>query len=41
MIVSRGQARLIEGQRVVPRNPDGTLVGRPMPDVAEAPESQR
>jgi len=41
MIVSRGQARLVEGQRVVPRNPDGTLVGRPMPDVAEAPESQR
>ncbi len=41
MIVTRGQARLIEGQRVVPRNPDGTLVDRPMPDVAEAPESQR
>jgi len=41
MIVTRGQARLVEGQRVVPRNPDGTLVGRPMPDVAEAPESQR
>ncbi len=41
MIVSRGQARLVEGQPVVPRNPDGTLVGRPMPDVAEAPESQR
>jgi membrane fusion protein (multidrug efflux system) len=40
-IVSRGQARLVEGQRVVPRNPDGTLLGRPMPDVAEAPESQR
>ena len=41
IIVSRGQARLVEGQLVVPRNPDGTLAGRPMPDVAEAPESQR
>jgi membrane fusion protein (multidrug efflux system) len=40
-IVSRGQARLVEGQLVAPRNPDGTLVSRPMPDVAEAPESQR
>ena len=41
MIVSRGQARLVKGQLVVPRNPDGTLAGQPMPDVAEAPESQR
>jgi membrane fusion protein (multidrug efflux system) len=41
MIVSRGQARLVEGQLVAPRNPDGTLVGQPMPEVAEAPESQR
>lgn len=41
VIVSRGQARLVEGQLVAPRNPDGTLVSRPMPDVAEAPESQR
>jgi membrane fusion protein (multidrug efflux system) len=41
MIVSRGQARLVEGQLVAPRNPDGTLVSRPMPDVVEAPENQR
>ena len=41
MIVSRGQARLADGQLVVPRNPDGSLVSRPMPGVAEAPESQR
>jgi hypothetical protein len=41
MIVSRGQARLVAGQLVVPRHPDGTLVSRPLPDVAEAPESQR
>ena len=41
IIVLRGQARLVEGQPVVPRNPDGTLAGQPMPDVAEAPESQR
>ena len=40
-IVSRGQARLVEGQLVAPRNPDGTLVGRPMRGVAEAEESQR
>jgi membrane fusion protein (multidrug efflux system) len=40
-IVSRGQARLVEGQLVVPRNPDGTLVSRPVPDPAQAPESQR
>jgi len=41
MIVSRGQARLVDGQLVAPRNPDGTLVGRPVPEVAEALESQR
>jgi membrane fusion protein (multidrug efflux system) len=41
MIVSRGQARLVDGQLVAPRNPDGTLLSRPMPDVSEAPESQR
>jgi membrane fusion protein (multidrug efflux system) len=41
LIVSRGQARLVAGQRVVPRHPDGTLVSQPLPAVAEAPESQR
>jgi membrane fusion protein (multidrug efflux system) len=40
-IVSRGQARLFQGQQVVPRNPDGTLVGGPVAGMAEAPESQR
>jgi membrane fusion protein (multidrug efflux system) len=40
-IVSRGQARLVEGQLVVPRNPDGTLVRRSAPAASEAPESER
>ena len=38
LVVSRGQARLTDGQIVVPRHPDGTLLGRRLPDVAEAPE---
>ena len=38
LVVSRGQARLSDGQIVVPRHPDGTLLGRRLPDVAEAPE---
>jgi len=34
-IISRGQAWLTDGQRVTPRNPDGTLAGRSLPPVAE------
>jgi len=39
LVVSRGQARLIDGQRVVARNPDGSLARIPVPDVAGAPEA--
>jgi membrane fusion protein (multidrug efflux system) len=41
LIVSRGQERLFDGQLVVPRNADGTLVGQRVPDVSEAPGSLR
>jgi membrane fusion protein (multidrug efflux system) len=34
MVVSRGHATLVDGERVVPRNPDGSLVGSSLPDVA-------
>ncbi len=33
-VVSRGQARLVGGERVTPRNPDGTLAPRSLPEVA-------
>jgi membrane fusion protein (multidrug efflux system) len=35
LIVSRGQSRLADGQRIVPRNPDGTLLRRRLPAVGE------
>ena len=37
LVVSRGHAQLVDGERIVPRNADGTLVARPIPDVAGAP----
>lgn len=40
-IVSRGQAWLTDGQRVTPRNPDGTLAGRSLPPVAEEGDGAR
>ena len=33
-VVARGHASLVDGELVVPRNPDGSLVGSPIPDVA-------
>jgi membrane fusion protein (multidrug efflux system) len=38
LVVSRGGDRLAEGQAILPRNPDGTLVAPRPPDVAEARE---
>ena len=37
LVVSRGHAQLVDGERIVPRNPDGTLVTPSIPDVAGAP----
>jgi membrane fusion protein (multidrug efflux system) len=37
LVVSRGHARLVDGERIMPRNADGTLVVPPIPDVAGAP----
>ncbi len=37
-VVTRGGDRLDEGQAILPRNPDGTLVAPRAPDVAGAPE---
>ena len=37
LVVSRGGDRLSDGQVVVPRNPDGTLLAPRAPDVAGAP----
>lgn len=37
-IIARGQAWLTDGQRVTPRNPDGTLAGEALPPVAEEGE---
>jgi membrane fusion protein (multidrug efflux system) len=34
IVVSRGQARLVGGETVTPRNPDGTLARRVLPEVA-------
>ena len=34
LIVSRGHSGLVDGERVVPRHPDGTPVDAPVPDVA-------
>ncbi len=34
IVVSRGQARLVGGELVTPRHPDGTLAPRALPDVA-------
>jgi membrane fusion protein (multidrug efflux system) len=36
-VVSRGHAQLVDGERIVSRNPDGTIVVPPIPDVAGAP----
>ncbi len=36
LVVSRGGDRLAAGQTILPRNPDGTLVAPPAPDVADA-----
>src|SRR5262249_38527791 len=38
-VVARGGDRLSEGQLVVPRNPDGTLLAPRTPDVAGSPGS--
>jgi hypothetical protein len=38
LIVSRGQAWLTDGQKVVPRHPDGTLASQPLPPVAGGTE---
>ena len=40
LIVSRGQAWLSDGQRVVLRHPDGTLATQPLPAVAGGAEEQ-
>ena len=40
-IIARGQAWLTDGQRVTPRNPDGTLVSEALPPVAEEGEEDR
>jgi membrane fusion protein (multidrug efflux system) len=37
LVVSRGHAQLVDGERIVPRNADGTLVTKSIPDVAGAP----
>jgi membrane fusion protein (multidrug efflux system) len=37
LVVTRGGDRLVDGSLVVLRNPDGTLVNPPQPDVAGAP----
>jgi membrane fusion protein (multidrug efflux system) len=37
LVVTRGGDRLVEGQAILPRNPDGTLVAPRAPDVAGAP----
>lgn len=36
-VVARGHASLVDGERVVPRAPDGSLADPPMPDVAADP----
>jgi membrane fusion protein (multidrug efflux system) len=41
LVVSRGGDRLSEGQSVLARNPDGTLVAPHAPDVAGAPGASR
>ncbi len=40
-VISRGQAWLTDGQRVTPRNPDGTLAGRVLPPVADEGDGER
>jgi membrane fusion protein (multidrug efflux system) len=37
LVVTRGGDRLVDGELVTLRNPDGTLVNPPQPDVAGAP----
>ena len=40
-IISRGQAWLTDGQRVTPRNSDGTLARRSLPPLAEEGDRER
>lgn len=40
LVVSRGQTWLSDGDLVTPRQPDGTLATRPLPDVAGGAEGQ-
>ena len=41
LVVLRGQAGLSDGERVSPRNPDGSEAGTATPDVAGAPGGGR